>query len=160
MLEPPMESAEPPREIVAPLPAPPLRRPARAVPAPAPMARPAAPTQAPAVAEAQAVAVVPTPPVAPSRAETDYVGALLGWLERYKEYPRQARLRRIEGTAIVRLAILADGRLGALSLAHSSGHAVLDEASLEMVRRAAPLPRPPGGAVDLDVPVVFAQGSR
>jgi protein TonB len=163
----PAEAVEPPREIApAPLPPPPPRRPVLPSPpspptasVPAPAAQSADPARAVAI-ESPVVAVVPPPAAAIRRAEADYVGVLLGWLEHHKEYPRAARLRRIQGTAIVRLGVLADGRLAALSLARSSGHAILDDASLDMVRRAAPLPRPPGGAIELDVPVVFEQAVR
>jgi protein TonB len=155
----PVESVAPPVAIAAtPLPPAPPPRPSPPTPA-APVAtpQPAEPPRALVDAEAPAIAVAPAPRAAVSRAETDYVGALLGWLERYKEYPRAARLRRLEGTAMVRLAILADGSLGTLSLVRSSGHAMLDDAAIDMVRRAAPLPRPPHAPCELEVPVVFAQ---
>ncbi|HEX2115882.1 MAG TPA: TonB family protein [Alphaproteobacteria bacterium] len=152
----PKPVAAPPAPLPPPAPRRPTLPPAKAEPRPAAVAEPAAA----AFSEPPAVAIVPAPPAAVRRPDADYVGTLLGWLERYKEYPRAARLRRIEGTAVVRLTILADGRLGSLTLARSSGHQVLDEASLDMVRRATPLPRPPAGPVDLDVPIVFAQGAR
>jgi protein TonB len=162
--EPVLQAEPPPPEPVAgrpaPLPPPPPRRPA--LPPAKAEPRPAAAPELPSAAAPSepVVAVVPPPPAVIRRPEADYVGTLLGWLERYKDYPRAARLRRIEGTAVVRLAILADGRVGSLSLARGSGHPVLDDAAIEMVRRAAPLPRPPAGPIDLDVPIVFAQGTR
>ncbi|MDX5334250.1 MAG: hypothetical protein LPK58_09395, partial [Gammaproteobacteria bacterium] len=83
----------------------------RPVPAePAPAAKPV-PTPAPAAAK---------PPVDTSQAlqppaihagqsagggmpgaEADYLATLRAWLERHRQYPRQARLRRLEGTALL-----------------------------------------------------------
>ena len=99
---------------------------------------------------------VAAPPVntAP-QTDSAYVGRLLAWLERFKEYPRAARLRRMEGQVVVRLSILADGRVAAATVATSSGHSVLDSAALDTVRRANPLPAPDGGPVELLVPIVF-----
>jgi protein TonB len=65
-------------------------------------------------------------------------------------------LRRVQGQAIVRLSISADGRIGSATVATSSGHSLLDDASLDTIRRAAPLPAPEGGPVELLVPIVFA----
>jgi len=49
------------------------------------------------------------------------------------------------GTAIVRFSISPSGGLRSVRLTRSSGHIVLDRASLRSVRRAAPFPRPPRG---------------
>jgi len=54
-----------------------------------------------------------------------------------------------------RLSILAGGRIAAATVATSSGHAVLDSAALDTVRRANPLPAPHDGPVELLVPIVF-----
>jgi protein TonB len=49
----------------------------------------------------------------------------------------------IPGTAIVTFAMTSDGSLKALSLARSSGNAMLDRLALRTVRAAAPFPVPP-----------------
>jgi protein TonB len=107
-----------------------------------------------------AVETVAPPAPAQHRAESDYVRTLLGWLERYKEYPRAARMRRIEGQVVLELSIMADGQIAAVKVLTSSGNPTLDDAALQMVRRAAPVPRPQGGPIHLAVPVVFSLGAR
>ena len=70
-----------------------------------------------------------------------------------------AEALRGSGRAVLEIGAGADGRIDAAHIATSSGHAVLDDAALDMVRRAAPVPKPQDGAVRLLVPVVFALGA-
>jgi protein TonB len=53
-----------------------------------------------------------------------------------------------------------DGTVASYRIERSSGHEDLDASVLEMIRRAAPLPRPPpelpGDPVELVVPVRFS----
>ena len=131
------------------------------------------PPSAPAVAEtgadvplstmqepAQAIARPPPPATAAPGRESDYIGKLLGWLERFKDYPRAARLRRIEGQVMLELSIMADGQIASAMVVTGSGHAALDDAALDMVRRAAPVPVPHDGPLALRVPIMFALGAR
>lgn len=70
-----------------------------------------------------------------------------GWLremlwkriEELKHYPRVARDNHWEGRVVVQAVIKADGTVGALSVAESSGHVVLDEEALMVMRKASPL---------------------
>lgn len=157
----------------APLPPQTKPRPERAAPQPAPVvaseraapadALAAAPVaQAPPAAVAAAPSAPPSvvvPAPAPSPPSVSYGSALLRWLERYREYPRTARLRRIEGVVVLRLTIERDGRLAEVTVAETSGSPILDEAALEMARRAAPLPPlPQSEAVErvvMLVPIAF-----
>lgn len=50
------------------------------------------------------------------------------------------------GTAVVAFSISGNGRLGAVSIAQSSGSQQLDQAALRLVQRASPFPAPPPGA--------------
>ena len=52
----------------------------------------------------------------------------------------------LRGTALVSFSVAPDGRLAAVSIARSSGHAELDRLGLDHIRRAAPFPAPPSGA--------------
>lgn len=48
-------------------------------------------------------------------------------------YPSAARKAGQEGTVLLRIEILANGRTGAISVARSTGYAALDEAAIEAV---------------------------
>jgi len=90
----------------------------------------------------------------------DYLAALQAWLNRHKEYPRRARLRRQEGTALLYFAIDRQGRVLDYGLRRGSGHKALDRAVIDMIERAAPLPEMPAGMararLEVTVPVRFA----
>jgi len=70
---------------------------------------------------------------------------LMSHLERRKRYPSGSRKNREEGTAMVRFTIDNTGNVLAVSLSRSSGYPALDQAVLDMVRRASPVPAPPPG---------------
>jgi protein TonB len=78
-------------------------------------------------------------PAAPQIAAR-FASRLLGQLNRYKQYPEQARRRGQTGVATLRFTLDRDGRLLDYSLVSSSGHDVLDEEVLDLVQRAAPYP--------------------
>ena len=73
-------------------------------------------------------------------AEDARVKAILGRIRRHQHYPALARESGAEGAATVSFRILPDGRLRNLRIKKTSGNAHLDDASLEAVRKAAPLP--------------------
>lgn len=77
-------------------------------------------------------------------------------IERRKAYPRDAA--GAEGTVTLRLTVAADGRLRAVSVLQSSGHAALDAAALRAVERAGrfpPAPRGVQGEATFTLPVSF-----
>lgn len=145
-------------------------------PTPAPPARPStAPTASPSQTTAAATAAQSTRPVAqqgatPSKtaeaggggmagAPADYLALLRSWLERHKEYPRRAQLRRQEGTALLYFAMDRQGRVLDYRLQRSSGYPILDGEVEEMIRRAQPLPAAPdgfsGSKLEFVIPVRF-----
>jgi protein TonB len=69
---------------------------------------------------------------------------ILRRIEAAKHYPEEARRLGHRGTVAVRFRIGSDGTVAAAEVAASSGSSLLDAASLETVRRAAPLPLTPG----------------
>lgn len=148
--------APPPQPRVRPRP-PPLAR--RAPPEPVTAAAPPAPSAASSEPRAAAPPAPPRQAEAPGAAELSYQGLLLQHLERHKQYPRAARLRRQEGTAQVRFTMDRDGKILWASVERSSGHEPLDEATLTMLERAQPLPPIPPELretrLELLVPVVF-----
>lgn len=92
-------------------------------------------------------------------ATSNYKGKVVAKLRRAKRYPRQAQRRRLTGTARVAFTISRTGSVSGIRLTRSSGHALLDEAALDMVRRASPMPKFPGditaAQMRLQVPVRF-----
>jgi protein TonB len=81
----------------------------------------------------------------------------------HQRYPRLAQLRQWQGTALLQLELAASGQLQSVRVLSSSGHDVLDQQAIAMVRAAAPLPPLPaalaGQTLTIDVPVVFRLAS-
>lgn len=78
---------------------------------------------------------------------------------RFKRYPQSALADEIGGTVEVRIAVAAGGQAQDVALARSSGYGALDEAALEMMRKAAPRAAVPEllrrRSFVVDLPVVF-----
>lgn len=51
------------------------------------------------------------------------------------DYPETARTAGLEGTVLVKIQILANGLAGDITVNHSSGHSILDEAAITAVRQ-------------------------
>jgi protein TonB len=171
--QPRVEPAPPPPEIplpaVEPSPAPkpavavPPKPPHRPKPKPAerpPEARPEQPPPAvpPAVAAPPAPTTAP-PTVNPGAAHASWQAHLVGWLERYKRYPRLAQEQREEGTVYLRFTMDRSGRVLSSQIEKGSGHSLLDEEVASLIQRAQPLPAPPpeiaGAQITLTLPVQF-----
>ncbi|WP_119459438.1 TonB family protein [Rhodospirillaceae bacterium SYSU D60014] len=92
-------------------------------------------------------------------ATTDYTAVLQAWLERHKEYPRRAQLRRQEGTVLLRFVMDRQGHVLSYRVERSSGHRALDREVEEMIERAQPLPAMPEemqqAQLELVVPIQF-----
>jgi protein TonB len=89
-------------------------------------------------------------------AQENWESRLLGRLLAVRRYPPEAAARDQQGIADVRVTIAADGQVVRASLVKSSGYPVLDTEALAWIRRASPLPPPPGAApVTLVVPLRF-----
>ena len=92
-------------------------------------------------------------------AEADYGAIVLAWLERHKEYPSRAQLRRQEGVVLLFIAIDREGRVLEARIEKSAGYDILDRATLGMLERAAPLPPLPDDVpqerLEMIVPVQF-----
>jgi protein TonB len=138
-------------------------KPAKAHPKPKPARPPAPATTAP--QRAQHLAALPAAPAqghaAPSpNALPTWKGRILAAIERHKRYPAEAEARREQGTPAVSFSIDRSGRLLASRLVRGSGHAVLDQEALAILRRAQPFPPPPadviGAHFDFTVPIRFS----
>lgn len=89
----------------------------------------------------------------------DYMSVLQAWLEKHKEYPRGARLRRIEGTTLLYFVMNKGGQVVDFRIQKSSGFKMLDKEVEAMIERAQPLPQIPEDMnrdkLELVVPVQF-----
>ena len=138
---------ENPRPKARPTPAKPVLSPLK--PQPPTLAKAAPPTPAaPSTPAAPAAAAVSSS--ASQAAKQSWQSHLLGHLARYKRYPEHARRRGIEGTSQVRFRLDGHGRVLSVALARSSGNAALDRATLAMIRRASPVPKPPAELLNGD----------
>lgn len=109
---------------------------ARAVPLPTP----AASTQGSPVARA---APQPAPPPSAPAIDADLLARyrlqLHAAARGYKRYPRAAIDNEWEGATEVAIVVGANGRIRAMTISKTSGHAVLDRQALDMFRKAKPL---------------------
>ena len=89
-------------------------------------------------------------------ARPDFAYYLRAWRRQVERvgklnYPSEARRRKLTGSLRLLVVIRADGELADARLVESSGHAVLDDAALRIVRLAAPYaPFPPRIAAQAD----------
>ena len=115
------------------------------------------------------VAVQPTPAVAPQPKAIDenrertlrdqYQQIISARIKQFEEYPAVAKRRRWEGTTVVQLRLSPEGKVTDISVVGKCGHEILDEAAVNMIRKALPLPAPPEGLRGRDqtvlVPIKF-----
>jgi periplasmic protein TonB len=80
------------------------------------------------------------------------IAEIMRRIEKAKRYPRMARKMGVEGQATVRFKLKGNGRIEKTEILETSGSEILDQASLETVQRAAPLPYKEGW---LKVVIVF-----
>jgi periplasmic protein TonB len=89
-----------------------------------------------------------------------YRDRLAAHLQRYKEYPSQARSAGQQGVAMLSFTVSRSGQVLGSRLAGSSGVAALDAETMAMIRRAQPLPAfPPEmtqASLSFTVPVRFS----
>jgi protein TonB len=103
-------------------------------------------------------AAPPAPPVEETLSVAQFRQQFISSAARHLDYPRAAQSNQAEGEVVVGVS-LAAGAV-AVSVKRSSGHELLDEQALEMLRRAAArMPVPSslrGQAFAFEVPVVYA----
>lgn len=85
--------------------------------------------------------------------------ALATEAKRFRRYPPRAMEADIGGTVEIRIAVAAGGQPQEVKLARSSGHELLDDAALDMMKKAAPRAAVPESLRRRDfvvnLPVVF-----
>lgn len=91
----------------------------------------------------------------------DYFERLRRYLATYKRYPPDALRRKQEGTVTVRFEVAHNGTVLGAVIERSSGFPLLDQAVLEMLNRASPVPALPDSAPDrgeIVLPIAFKLG--
>ena len=91
---------------------------------------------------------------------TSYDQKISALIAKQRFYPPLARSQSLKGNGVVRLRINRDGQIISRNMESSTGNKVLDEAALEMVRRANPLPAvpknyPSGAYLEFLIPVAY-----
>lgn len=86
---------------------------------------------------------------------------LVAHLNKFKTYPIASQLAGVEGTTQLRFTIDSDGNVVSYELVQSSGNVDLDAATLELIRRAQPLPKPPAdlmkdGPITIIAPFIYS----
>lgn len=152
----PKPKPKPPKPVEKKLPDPPKEKPSEEKPADI------QPTQAPTEKSAQPA---PGPSPAQMAAKASWQGTLLAHLAKYKKYPQSAQARGKEGLNRLRFVVDGEGNVLSFELVGRSGNADLDRATLEMIRRAQPLPKPPAdmltnGSIEIVAPFVYSLERR
>ena len=152
----PKPKPKPPKPVEKKLPDPPKEKPSEEKPADT------QPTQAPTEKSAQPA---PGPSPAQLAAKASWQGTLLAHLQKYKKYPQSAQSRGKEGLNRLRFVVDGEGNVLSFELVGRSGNADLDRATLDMIRRAQPLPKPPAdmlnnGSIEIVAPFVYSLERR
>lgn len=151
--EPPKPEPEKPAPTPKPERAEPKKKPSDTPPAPRTTAPPRVDRRATAASTASAGA-------AAAAALPSYRDRLAVHLQRYKQYPSEARSAGQQGVAMLSFTVSRSGQVLGSRLAGSSGVAALDAETMAMIRRAQPLPAfPPEmtqASLSFTVPVRFS----
>ena len=91
-------------------------------------------------------------------ARPNWEGTIVAHLERFRRYPARARAARQQGTITIRFRMNKAGMVLSSIIVKKSGYYDLDQAALDTLKRAQPLPAIPadlGDEVELTIPVEF-----
>lgn len=86
--------------------------------------------------------------------EYAYAAYMAAWVARIERignlnYPDEARRRQVHGQLVLTVALSRSGKVKSIDVIESSGHRVLDQAAIRIVKLAAPFPPiPKRGGVD------------
>lgn len=73
----------------------------------------------------------------------DYFSLLIAWLNQHKDYPPAVKKKKQQGTVVLAFSIDRSGTVLTSRVQTSSGYPLLDQAALDMLARANPLPAMP-----------------
>ncbi len=94
--------------------------------------------------------------ISASTREYAYAAYMRAWVARVERignlnYPDEARNRALTGDLVLTVAVRRDGSIERIDVIQPSGHSVLDEAAMRIVRLAAPFAPLPEAKEDIDV---------
>ncbi|MGE0861016.1 MAG: energy transducer TonB [Gammaproteobacteria bacterium] len=93
-------------------------------------------------------------------AARDYFRELFAWLARHKAYPTAAKKRKHQGVVTLEFTIDRDGRVLRARIKRGSGYQELDQAALDMLAAASPVPAIPDelgrDSLSLAIPIDFS----
>ena len=94
------------------------------------------------------------------QAQGDWYALVSAHLNHNKRYPREAKKAEQQGTPVVRFSVDRRGRVSDVSIRTSSGHELLDSATLELMQRVSPLPAMPRSmareSVTITLPIEYS----
>lgn len=87
----------------------------------------------------------------------DYIqsiyNSILSAIEKAKTYPFIARKKKLEGTVVAEFMININGFPERIIIKKSSGYEILDDAAMNIIKKAAPLPKTDR---NIEVPITFS----
>lgn len=89
-------------------------------------------------------------------ADTDWTRKVSQLISANYSYPRSAQLRGEQGSAKIKIAISATGKVMAVNLVQSSGSAILDREAVRIPMKVGTFPAPPNHSnFELTFPITF-----
>ncbi|HEX7112135.1 MAG TPA: energy transducer TonB [Mizugakiibacter sp.] len=93
--------------------------------------------------------------ISASTREYAYAAYMKAWVTRIERvgnlnYPDEARRRQLHGDLVLTVGLSRDGSIKSIDVIQSSGHKVLDDAAMRIVRLAGPFPPIPHGRERVD----------
>ena len=87
--------------------------------------------------------------------EYEFAAYMHAWVPRIERignlnYPDEARRRQLHGQLVLTVGLQRDGRVKSIDVIQSSGHKMLDDAAIRIVRLAEPFPALPAGKDNVD----------
>lgn len=100
-----------------------------------------------------------TAPIRSNATRSEIRDAIVARLAKYFRYPRLAQRRGWQGTVVLSVRILSDGRLSDIRVKQSSGRALLDRSATESLARVKRIPqladRIGANGLALEIPVTY-----
>lgn len=72
-----------------------------------------------------------------------YFAELMAWLEQHKDYPAELKKQKQQGVVVLTFSINKNGEVLTAKIKKSSGFPILDQAALDMLAKADPVPAIP-----------------